>query len=202
MSRLNDFAMQANMYVCLICKAPSLVSVCSLCLGGLVRHRESTLRERDRLPVYSMLAWRDSGPRAVPWLVRSLKGCAQAEDWSSVALLMLQTFGLRKFRGIVPIPSPHSLGLARALSHWTGAPILEVLHSGSPSGSQKRRSRRARQAVTFTIDPLAYGGSYANVIICDDVVTTGATIRAAYRALGEPRDTQAWCLADRLPCAG
>ena len=152
--------------------------------------------------MYSMLAWRDSGPLAVPWLVRSLKGRERAQDWNSVALLMLQTIGRHRFRGIVPIPSPHSLGLARALSHWTRLPIFEVLHSVNPPGSQKRRTRQQRQAVTFTSDPPVHGGIYANLMICDDVITTGATLRAAYRALGEPRETQAWCLADRLPRAG
>lgn len=186
------------MHICLICKALSQNSLCSVCLGGLVRNREVTIREQ--ISVRSMLAWRDSGPAAVPWLVRSLKGRARAEDWSSVALLMLQTFGLCKFRGIVPIPSPHSLGLARALSRWTGIPTLEVLHQVNPSGSQKLRSRRDRQAVTFTSEA-PQGERYANLMICDDVITTGATLRAAFRALGEPRRTQAWCLADRLPYA-
>jgi hypothetical protein len=189
------------MHCCLICKIPNADALCLFCLGGLIRQKEPVVRQENELRVCSLLSWRNDGPRAIPWLVRSLKGREGAQAWRQVAALLMQEFTLPRASVLIPVPSPHALGLARALSACSGLPVQESLRMQRPR-AQKRLGRRARQDVGFVRREENLCTKYTNVVICDDVITTGATARAAFQALGRPVTCEVWCLADRRPCGG
>jgi predicted amidophosphoribosyltransferase len=88
--------------------------------------------------------------------------------------------------------------LARALSAVTGAPVVPALLL--PEGHwQKGLSRVERFAITFELSDRENLIGYRRLIVVDDVVTTGATAFAAYRALGQPKSCEIWCLMDRRP---
>jgi predicted amidophosphoribosyltransferase len=161
--------------------------------------REPFQREERGFQVNALLSWYDSSERALPWLVKSLKGQEDAAVWRQIATLFLQVFGVPQAQALVPVPSAHSRGLARALSELSGLPIHDVLIATKPSG-QKRLNRGERQRIGFAIQGDC--SKYTSVIVCDDVVTTGATARAAMRALGLPSRSAVWCLVDRRPCGG
>src|SRR5262249_8267949 len=121
-----------------------------------------------------------------------------------LASWMLKTFGPLTECVFVPIPSRgpnHAAGLAKALSEWSGFPVREALHL-TEDRVQKRLSRQHRQEIHFECLTPVKCKIPRRTIVIDDIVTTGATARAAYRALGSQPFTQVWCLMDRRPCGG
>ncbi len=85
---------------------------------------------------------------------------------------------------------------------WNIAKAFSEIDGGEPVGleilSQRKQSllaRRARQARRFR--PLKKRSRTAFFV--DDIVTTGATFQAAYRALGQPGKMTVWSLFYRNP---
>jgi predicted amidophosphoribosyltransferase len=135
--------------------------------------------------------------------VRALKRKEHPAFWREAAIWALEAFPAPPPGSvIVPIPSSgrgknHALGFARALSSWSGLEVRELLRS-RPGLPQKGLSRRARRFRRF--EPTVPAWNICTpVVIVDDVVTTGATLNAAWEALGRPGACQAWCLMDRRP---
>lgn len=191
---------------CPLCKTlfPRRTVLCEPCREKLWEKKAPFVRDETGFRVRSLFAWEAKGPKAFDWLIRSLKGRAEPEWWADFALWLLYEFSRHQQTPplLVAIPSrrPHALGLARALAGWTGwelAPEKTLTIVGDRW--QKGLSRVRRQAVQFQSGG-AFCTDYKSVIIIDDVVTTGATLRAAHHALGRPRNCEAWCLMDRRPC--
>lgn len=191
--------------LCLICKVPLLESaLCSYCASQLGRLREPSTRDEKIFPVQSLYSWRQLSPPALSWMVRSLKGHDDGQTWREMAVDMLDKFGPLGDAVFVPIPSHsrnHALGFARALAQLTGWPVCEALGLGTHSSTQKNLTRERRLEVHFEREIWSPASEAATTIVVDDVVTTGATIHAAFHALGRPQSFQAWCLLDRRPCA-
>ena len=190
--------------VCLVCKTPwpRPRVPCDFCLEGLLELREPFTRKEPGYAVRSLFAWRAESPPALGWLVRSLKKQADGVPWLELAAGMVDRFGPVVAPIFVPIPSlgpNHAVGLSRALAHWTGGPVVRALGVALKRG-QKYRSRADRQDVVLDRLDWTYCTKFTNVIIVDDIVTTGATTRAAYHALGRPKNCEVWCLMDRRPC--
>lgn len=93
----------------------------------------------------------------------------------------------------------HAQNWGESLSHIAGIPHvvgLKICENKSVNLTQKELSKLARRNRQF--ENIAELSSQSrNIIFVDDVVTTGATALAAYRALGRPRNFQVWCLASR-----
>jgi predicted amidophosphoribosyltransferase len=90
------------------------------------------------------------------------------------------------------------------LSETIGGHCLPLLKRSRPELEQKALDRASRQQVTME---LADGVSSRRLkqlsrkgwkfVFADDVFTTGATARAAWKALGEPKPFQIWTLSYR-----
>lgn len=196
-----------NLIACPICKTifPRENTLCENCSDQLWRAREPVVRDEGDLRIRSLFSWREGGPQALDWLIRSLKAKDEPAHWTELSLWMLTTFiqpqSPLQLPLLVPVPSKrqHALGLSRSLKQWTKWP-LETPLSQVSSGWQKGLSRVDRRRVEFHSRGVDCR-LYKTVLIVDDVVTTGATLKAAYHALGRPRNCEAWCLMDRRPCA-
>ena len=121
---------------------------------------------------------------------------------------------------LVPAPPSgegwdHGSAWASSLSRITGFPILPILERGllDPEiqtflkrikGSkpviahQKERNKLERRMITLKVKGELLNPIHeVRFIFVDDVVTTGATMGAAYQALGQPSHFECWSIACR-----
>jgi predicted amidophosphoribosyltransferase len=157
-----------------------------------------------RLPVFtqSLWSWNDRFDGVSRAIIYSLKRCDDPSRWRWFSQMLLHAIiPPTKDSCLIPIPSKnrkkpnHAAGLSQAIQELTGYPIENCLVSGEV-GHQRKKNREERQAVQF-IRSQDLGKAYSTYILVDDVITSGSTLAAAFKALGQPKSTQALCFMDR-----
>ncbi len=189
--------------ICYVCKVPTATAICEYCWPRLLRLQNPIIREEDGFTIHSLFRWRPDEAFGLWWLLKSLKGRRTVEGWSILAGLFLQTVDIPEDGDLIPIPGPkrdHAFGFAAALAERAELQVVDEVLNRRPGRIQKRLGRGARQNMKFSSN--LNGKYFRDVILVDDVVTTGATFRAAYLALGRPENCSAWALVDRRPCGG
>lgn len=194
-----------NIRACVLCHypLPRQTALCEECSIELWELRRPSVREGFGYPIKSLFWWDKTSPPAIAWLARSMKRQVHLESWMELAAWMAFTFDLAFRQPVwVPIPSRgpnHALGMAKAFSRVVGGEVADILQLSKPHAYQKTLGREDRRQITFeAIEPSCT--DFRDVMIVDDIVTTGSTMEAAYKALGRPNNCEAWCLIDRRPC--
>ena len=145
----------------------------------------------------------DSWP-GLGWWLYALKAKEAPPFWREPAVWALEQFARPPNARLIPVPSArprnHARGFAREIARWSGWPVVEALSAtGGTRAAQKQLSRGARRGRRFVRSCETLPRD-ASLILVDDVITSGATAEAAFRALGRPANFRVWCLADRRPC--
>lgn len=182
---------------------PPLCRFCAKSVYSLIP-KEKVCRA-DSLPIQSLFRWSPVGPRCMAVLARALKN-SQKEDWLPFAEWFAQRLAIPPGGVIVPAPprkwgcQDHAWGWAWALSTVTGLPLRSPLMRVH-TRSQKDLSRLARAQIRIELAEAEWNCSdYRSVIVVDDVVTTGSTVKACYTALGRPPNSIVWTVFGRMPC--
>lgn len=183
---------------------PPVDLACRSCwqgLTGLMLPAKKLLVEIDPFPVYSLFLWQQEWP--IGHLLYALKQGGPSEIFHNLARDFLSrrlSRGLGSNCALVPSPprrvgmKDHAWSFAVELGKGISQQPINILNRDT-AGSQKTRDLAARQRVQMSSSmPVP---SHSQVVFVDDVLTTGSTAKAAYKALGRPQAFEVWTLAYR-----
>ena len=177
--------MLAGMVWCLSCGRRNGAWVCRGCFVAMAPGRAQVLESGVR--VSSALVHRGAARRLV--LRLKYQGCREAAE---VLAALMAPLVPSDARALVPIPriyarrlrfgSDPALLLARALSRRSGLEVCRALGPRMVGAANAGRGRSARK-VWFSLR----GAPPQGLVVVDDVITTGTTLRTAVQTLGGAR---------------
>lgn len=159
------------------------------------------LVQRKPFPVYSLVIWK--GHSFVGDLIYALKkgGLPQANKRLAECFLRQRVrFPLNNSGPLLPSPAvkagdrDHAYQFAHALAELLALPLENHLVRITEN-RQKAKSLIERKKVMMK--KINSCRSLKSAIFVDDVVTSGSTARAAFKALGRPKQFEVWSLAYR-----
>ena len=169
------------------------------------------LRGQGELKHIRLLDWQEENDLFIRLLLNSLKQGGPSFIFKKLMLDFLQRviqIERLPLEAIV-IPAPpsflshfqdHAFCLAAAFSQLSGLQLVRppFYFSSSIEGkSQKNKTKRDRRKIQLQVKNNNFITRDKKIIFIDDVLTTGATARAAYHALNKPKDFTIFTLAWR-----
>lgn len=168
---------------------------------NLVQFRNETRIRIENLNVKSLFRWPPGESDALSSLILQMKE-EPVDTWKIWALeFMTQLEQTSKKTILVSSESSsgkkHAQNFAAALSSYLDYPHVCPLRPKQAGKNQKELKRLERSQREFDLSVEFSKPPHTRIIFVDDVVTTGQTAQAAYRALKEPYDFEVWSLIYR-----
>lgn len=159
---------------------------------------------KESIPFHALIDWKAYKSDIVSALALNLKENRNPAQWKYLAwqLLKMNTqIQLTANTVIVPAPAKlhkgvdHAFLLAQALCEITNLPFKNILLR-SPSEVEQKTKNHLQRRQTLILNT-EKNSKYNDVIFVDDIVTTGSTALAAYKALNNPQYYQVVSLIHR-----
>ncbi len=185
--------------------------LCPFCLESFENFYHPQIHYLDEIiKVYTAYDWRPFSNSVLDQLIVALKG--GQTDWTFHWLVQKFLTGyfensFNKNYVFIPAPSlrplnkDHAYKLANVFHFYLNGKIEVLLKKDTPF-EQKRLSLLGRRELRVKLNQK---GKKTNkrkpnekIILIDDVLTTGATVRACWVALGKPKNFESWVLFRRV----
>lgn len=177
---------------------------CHSCWNELEKHKTNRyfkIYKSQEIFVRPLFLWKEK-ESIVGSLIHGLKGGTPFDIIEKMAFEMLARESPSQDTIIVPVPSSkvgekdHAYLIAKVISDTLGLPLWMGLKWENKTTNQKflKKTERFVSSMTKT-DNFPRG---KHVILIDDLVTTGATATAAFKALKSPKQIEVWALACRI----
>lgn len=188
--------------------------LCPWCLEKLEILNGTKASELNKYRTY-LYKWRKDQSPILNALVLSLKKWNWPQTYAAYAqklIIRAQASGFQFTEDTVIIHAPsrapnkkdHAYQLAVHISLITGSPLqLALKRQCREYLEQKTRTKQGRFSLRFDRNENFTQLNFADkqILFVDDVITTGATARAAYLALGRPKRFHVWVIASRTSLA-
>lgn len=195
--------------LCIFCSAlPNKKRpICSYCLGELEKlylPMQHVFSDQWGFPLLSLFDWRDNS-LALPRLVMALKQGEHSMLWDFLADIFVDQLGSFRVQLnhplFVPIPSrstqqqDHASLWAKALQQRLGGKVGGLLTRADET-QQKKKNREERAQIQF-VRVGCLGNSFSTVVLVDDLVASGATMKAAMAQFSREKQVFAFSLVRR-----
>lgn len=191
------------------------INLCAHCCESLFSHK-GHFKRHDQIDVYSFFETENpnfskQGSRHFSEkLIIQMKSCEDTNRFRYFAQLCWESDMIKKIiqqekRTVVLYPPSlragnHAKAMAMALAKKFNLLCLEAFEPVNSKQSEvKSKVRRERQRLEFKLKEDFTYQSFRQFVVVDDLVTTGSTLSACYKALKRPQKFCAVTLAYRKP---
>ena len=194
---------------CAVCESPFPPSLwlCRSCLKRLQSfylNPNNMMRMQSSFRHLRLIDWTSENGSFIKRVIDSLKGETSHLFFEGLAkeftVRINYLVSVQKDSPFIFIPCPsktqaddHSVFWSQALSRKVHFPVQNVLKHIDLKSVQKRKTLFSRSLKNFTLKQ-NFSLKSKTPIFTDDVLTSGATAKAAYKALGSPPSFMVWSI--------